>query len=389
MTVCTTRLRGQFHTILEDIDHYSNACLEELEAFLTLWDVKPRVEESSLETLSVDELITQLRQVCEDAEDHVSNAQEEARQKRKEALEEVNLYSGLATLQTGSRVKFAYLAYLTRLVLNWWNVNVRSVTTRYSSCNPLSDFKAMVLSEDTALGNDIKQMKTVMELKSERHNLTANNQTVFHELILLSPEMYPIPRPVFGDVTLMVYLCTIKVVQELGENSGDKRKWNGNHYNPNNTNNLNPNKCPETTRVFTAGQGSYAGKLPYCRKCRRYHTNACPPTFHNCGRAGHKAKDCRAPPRPASQRGPGSQGDREVMLLVSDVVRRDITRTSVQTMEVKAVETKSEATNKILRTIRGRIKETLKEITKHQPDTRRTQRLQSISLCAEAFASER
>ncbi|GJU29625.1 hypothetical protein Tco_1173214 [Tanacetum coccineum] len=52
-------------------------------------DVKPRVEESSLETLSVDELITQLRQVCEDAEDRASNAQEEARQKKKEALKEV------------------------------------------------------------------------------------------------------------------------------------------------------------------------------------------------------------------------------------------------------------------------------------------------------------
>ncbi|GJU70216.1 hypothetical protein Tco_0188705 [Tanacetum coccineum] len=62
---------------------------EELEAFLILWDVKPRVEESSLETLSVDKLITQLRQVCKDSEDRASNAQEEARQKRKEALEEV------------------------------------------------------------------------------------------------------------------------------------------------------------------------------------------------------------------------------------------------------------------------------------------------------------
>ncbi|GJS01373.1 hypothetical protein Tco_0317881 [Tanacetum coccineum] len=78
LTVCTTRLRGQLHTILEDMDHYPNACLEKLEAFITLWDVKPRVEESSLETLSVDELITQLRQVCEDAEDRASNAQEEA-----------------------------------------------------------------------------------------------------------------------------------------------------------------------------------------------------------------------------------------------------------------------------------------------------------------------
>ncbi|GJS26061.1 hypothetical protein Tco_0486681 [Tanacetum coccineum] len=54
-----------------------------------LTDVKPRVEESSLETLSMDELITQLRKMCEDAENRASNAQEEAQQKRKEALEEV------------------------------------------------------------------------------------------------------------------------------------------------------------------------------------------------------------------------------------------------------------------------------------------------------------
>ncbi|GJV66216.1 hypothetical protein Tco_1477044 [Tanacetum coccineum] len=89
LTVCTTRLRGQLHTIPEDMDHYPNACLEELEAFMTLWDVKPQVEESLLEALSMDELITQFRQLCEDVEDHASNAQEEAQQKRKEALEEV------------------------------------------------------------------------------------------------------------------------------------------------------------------------------------------------------------------------------------------------------------------------------------------------------------
>ncbi|GJV31557.1 hypothetical protein Tco_1391957, partial [Tanacetum coccineum] len=89
LTVCTMRLRGQLHTILEDMDRYPNACLEELEAFMTLWDVNPRVEESLLETLSVDKLITQLRQMCEDTEDRAGNAQEEARQKRKEALDEV------------------------------------------------------------------------------------------------------------------------------------------------------------------------------------------------------------------------------------------------------------------------------------------------------------
>ncbi|GJV65793.1 hypothetical protein Tco_1476621 [Tanacetum coccineum] len=70
LTVCTTRLRGQLHTILEDMDRYLNTCLEELEAFITLWDM------------------------CEDAEDRASNAQEEARQKRKEALEEVKMAPG-------------------------------------------------------------------------------------------------------------------------------------------------------------------------------------------------------------------------------------------------------------------------------------------------------
>ncbi|GKB10828.1 hypothetical protein Tco_0844751 [Tanacetum coccineum] len=48
-------------------------------------------------------------------------------------------------------------------------------------------------------------------------------------------------------------------------------------------------------------------------------------------------------------------------------VRGPLSGTSVRILEVKVVETKFEATNKILRTIRGKIKETLKEITKHQP----------------------
>ncbi|GJW68977.1 hypothetical protein Tco_0123401 [Tanacetum coccineum] len=43
LTVCMTRLRGQFYTILEDMDRYPNVCLEELEAFMTLWDVNPEL----------------------------------------------------------------------------------------------------------------------------------------------------------------------------------------------------------------------------------------------------------------------------------------------------------------------------------------------------------
>ncbi|GJS52059.1 putative reverse transcriptase domain-containing protein [Tanacetum coccineum] len=102
-----------------------------------------------------------------------------------------------------------------------------------------------------------------------------------------------------------------QVVQELGENSGDKQKWNGNHYNTTNptptlisirTNIQRQQGCLQLGKVLTLG------KLPYCGKCRRHHTDACPLACYNCGKVRHKAKDCRAPPRLASQRGPGSQG---------------------------------------------------------------------------------
>ncbi|GKD61831.1 hypothetical protein Tco_1299340 [Tanacetum coccineum] len=59
--------------------------------------------------------------------------------------------------------------------------------------------------------------------------------------------------------------------------------------------------------------------------------------------------------------------DREAMSLVSNVARKDIIKTSVQTMGIKAVGIKFEATCKTLRTIKGRINGTLRGITKHQP----------------------
>ncbi|GJV96530.1 putative reverse transcriptase domain-containing protein [Tanacetum coccineum] len=85
-----------------------------------------------------------------------------------------------------------------------------------------------------------------------------------------------------------------QVVQELGENSGDKRKWNINHYNnnnPNTTSNLNPNKRLEIARVFTAGQGSY----------------------------GIKSKTAELHLVPQAKEDPEAKEGMEVMLLVSDV----------------------------------------------------------------------
>ncbi|GJZ15639.1 hypothetical protein Tco_0551316 [Tanacetum coccineum] len=157
-----TRLRGQLHTILEDMDRYPNACLEELEAFMTLWDVKPRVEESSLETLSVDELITQLRQVCEDAEDRASNAQEEARQKRKEALEEVMLDQLIAT-----RVAEALAAAaVTHAASTQEETNLGSNSSQNKACN-YKEFCAVMHENFRGTEGDVGLTRWFEKLESQ------------------------------------------------------------------------------------------------------------------------------------------------------------------------------------------------------------------------------
>ncbi|GJV31197.1 putative nucleotidyltransferase, ribonuclease H [Tanacetum coccineum] len=133
-------------------------------------------------------------------------------------------------------------------------------------------------------------------------NLTAYNQC-FQELILLCPEMVPntdqlleryiegLPLNIKGNVTSskpvdlheaieMAQGLMYQVVQELGENFGDKQKWNGNHYNnnPNTTSNLNPNKRPETARVFTDRQGTLQEQVFEKWKSRPWKSNSRQPT---------------------------------------------------------------------------------------------------------------
>ncbi|GJT39607.1 reverse transcriptase domain-containing protein [Tanacetum coccineum] len=347
LTVCTTRLRGQLHTILEDMDRYPNVCLEELEAFIHCGIEAPRAEGSSSnaqekhgkEEGTLEEVkmapgrrpnvnrnppanrSTNRNNVDINKENNLgSNSSQNKTCNYKEFrsvmhenfrgtegavgltrwFEKLESQFGISNVAESDRVKFASSTLLDG-ALTWWNVYVRSVTLDTAHATPWSDFKAMFIRKYCPR-NEIKQMENELwNLKVKGTNLTAYNQR-FQELILLCPEMVPnadrlleryiegLPLNIKGNVTSskpvdlheaidMAQGLMYQVVQELGENSGDKRKWNGSHYNhnPNNTNNtsnLNPNKRPETARVFSAGQ----------------------------------AKDCQTSLVLANQKGPGSQG---------------------------------------------------------------------------------
>ncbi|GKA22977.1 reverse transcriptase domain-containing protein [Tanacetum coccineum] len=208
-------------------------------------------------------------------------------------FEKLESQFGISNVAEGDRVKFASSTLLDS-ALTWWNVYVRSVTLDTAHATPWSDFKAMFIRKYCPR-NEVKQMENELwNLKVKGTNLTAYNQR-FQELILLCPEMVPnadrlleryiegLPLNIKGNVTLSKLVDLHEAI--------DMAQVHHNPNNTNNTSNLNPNKRPETARVFTAGQGSYAGKLPHCGKCGRHHTDACPPACYNCGKVGHKAKD--------------------------------------------------------------------------------------------------
>ncbi|GJW64015.1 hypothetical protein Tco_0115899 [Tanacetum coccineum] len=287
------RLGGQLHTILEDMDRYPNSCLEELEAFMTLWDVKPRVEESSLETLSMDELITQLRKMCEDAEDHASNAQEEARHKRKEALEEVvqQITYQIIDAHQGSfasRVVKHAAAAVTHAASTQEENNLGSNSSQNKTCN-YKEFRAVMHENFRGTEGAVGLTRWFEKLESQfRINNVAEGE-----------------RVKFASSTL---LDAGECFNPLTMERQDIR--------------------PKTTELHL---------IPQTKE-------------------DQEAKE-----------------DREAMSLVLDVVRKDTTRTSVQTMGIKAVGIKFEATRKTLRTIKGRIKGTLRGITKINQYSRRTQ----------------
>ncbi|GJT43443.1 reverse transcriptase domain-containing protein, partial [Tanacetum coccineum] len=243
-------------------------------------------------------------------------------------FEKLESQFGISNVAEGDKVKFASSTLLDG-ALTWWNVYVRSVTLDTAHATPLGNFKAMFIQKYCPR-NEIKRMENELwNLKVKGTNLTAYNQR-FQELILLCPEMVPntdrlleryiegLPLNIKGNVTsskpvdlheaiAMAQGLMYQVVQELGENSES----------------VDDTILTHALLLVTTVE-----------------------------RQGIRPKTAELYLTLQTKEDPEAKEDRAVMLLVSDVAIKDITKTSVQTMGIKAVEIKFEATRKTLRTIK-------------------------------------
>nr|GFD43461.1 hypothetical protein [Tanacetum cinerariifolium] len=81
-----------------------------------------------------------------------------------------------------------------------------------------------------------------------------------------------------------------------GNNNNNHNNNNRGNYRNNYHHNQNNNRRQNNARALTTAQNTRANQTGVAPKCNRYgkcHFHQCPPRCENCGKIGHKAKDCR------------------------------------------------------------------------------------------------
>nr|GEY25701.1 hypothetical protein [Tanacetum cinerariifolium] len=129
----------------------------------------------------------------------------------------------------------------------------------------------------------------------------------FNELALLCLDAVPnekkkvklyikgLPKIIKGETT-----SSRPVTLNEAENNNRGNNNNNNHnrgnYQNNNHHNQNNNRRQNNARALTTAQNTGINQTrvaPKCNRCKKCHFHQCPSRCENCGKIGHKAKDCR------------------------------------------------------------------------------------------------
>nr|GEX14009.1 putative reverse transcriptase domain-containing protein [Tanacetum cinerariifolium] len=195
LTVYMTRLIGQLHTTLEDMDSYPAASLEELTVFMTKWQVKPQVENMApVRRSTVNQNPSVNCSTNRNAPDinsgiHTQMLNQLIATRIAEVLAATTITHAASTQEeTNLRVKFASSTLLDG-ALTWWNVYVCSVTLEAAHTTPWNDFKAMFIQLILLCPDMVPTTDRLLEKYIEglplniKGNVTSSKPVALHEAI--------------------------------------------------------------------------------------------------------------------------------------------------------------------------------------------------------------
>ncbi|KAJ0515365.1 putative transcription factor interactor and regulator CCHC(Zn) family [Helianthus annuus] len=243
----------------------------------------------------------------------------------------------------GDRVKYA-AGTLADGALTWWNAQVQLLGIEAANATTWDDFKELIREEYCPRDEIQKLENEYYDLKMVGSEIEAYVKRSY-ELADMCPNLSrPMSRRIelfvkglpsrvkslvtaahLNDLTQIVRLPHKIVDQEVESNSlpprvsatttaptatasanDNKRKWDDydkassagqTQKRPDNSSNRSSSQSFPVNQGqgSSQSQGSYAGKKPRCNKCGYHHFGQCGRTCNRCGKAGHEAKDCRAP----------------------------------------------------------------------------------------------
>ncbi|GJY89275.1 putative reverse transcriptase domain-containing protein [Tanacetum coccineum] len=213
-------------------------------------------------------------------------------------------------------------------------------TFRISECAKRNKVKffAATLQED-----DVKRVlseEEISRMEDELRHLRLKDNDIaaytnrFNELVLLCPDVVPSTKKKIGqyikglpsyiqgetysskpttlnEAVRMAHGLMEHKIQGWNERNAEqnKRKWEGGNqgnnqgnrnnnrggYRDNRRHNQNNNQRNGGARAMTQVQNenvNQGGHAPKCNRCNMFHFGDCPVTCRNCGKRGHKAKNC-------------------------------------------------------------------------------------------------